>query len=195
MDFVGQCFCADLRLECSCPLVFKEIYYAGSSTPTGSTYRNDNFYTVFNNSDEEQDISTLYIGMCENFGGLGETGPLWPGEETGNYSHVYLKSVWKITAGDDPVYLEPGQLIVIASMAAPHNRDEAYNLSSPVDLSGADYEAYVPDPENTSIRISILLTWNWHSGHPIPICGGWVYSARGWFCCRPRGKNSKALRS
>lgn len=130
------------------PLVFKEIYYAGSPTPTGGTYRNDNFYTVFNNSDEEQDISTLYIGMCENFGGLGETGPLWPGEETGNYSHVYLKSVWKITAGDDPVYLAPGQLIVIASMAAPHNRDEAYNLSSPVDLSGADYEAYVPDPEN-----------------------------------------------
>ncbi|UKI39361.1 MAG: hypothetical protein L6V35_10190 [Alistipes putredinis] len=73
------------------PIIFKEIYYAGSRTPSGGTYRNDNFYSVHNNSDERVDISDLYIGMCENFGGLGETGPLWPDEQTGNYKNAYLK--------------------------------------------------------------------------------------------------------
>lgn len=131
------------------PIIFKEIYYAGSRTPSGGTYRNDNFYSVYNNSDERVDISDLYIGMCENFGGLGETGPLWPGEQTGNYKNAYLKNVWKVTRGDTPVYMEPGQTIVIATMAAPHNKDASYNTASPVDLSVADYEAYVSDPENT----------------------------------------------
>ena len=131
------------------PIIFKEIYYAGSRTPSGGTYRNDNFYSVHNNSDERVDISDLYIGMCENFGGLGEKGPLWPDEQTGNYKNAYLKNVWKVTRGDSPVYMEPGQTIVIATMAAPHNKEASYNTSSPVDLSTADYEAYVPDPENT----------------------------------------------
>ncbi len=44
--------------------------------------------------------------------------------------------------------MQPGQTVVIAIMAAPHNKDAAYNLNSPVDLSGADFEAYVSDPEN-----------------------------------------------
>lgn len=44
--------------------------------------------------------------------------------------------------------MQPGQTVVIATMAAPHNKDSAYNLNSPVDLSGADFEAYVADPES-----------------------------------------------
>ncbi len=138
----------ELFIVANNPLIFKEIYYAGSRTKSGGSYRNDNFYSVYNNSDTRQDISDLYIAMCENFGGLGETGPLWPGEQAGNYKNAYLQSVWKVTGGDEPVYMEPGQTIVIATMAAPHNTDASYNLASPVDLSGADYEAYVPDPEN-----------------------------------------------
>lgn len=130
------------------PIIFKELYYAGSRTPTGGSYRNDNFYSIYNNSDQSVDISNLYIGMCENFGGLGETGPLWPGEVQGAYENAYLQNIWKVTGGDSEVLVAPGQTVVIATMAAPHNKDAAYNLSSPVDLSDADYEAYIPDPEN-----------------------------------------------
>ncbi len=131
------------------PVIFKELYYAGSTTPNNGTYRNDTFFSIFNNSSEPQDIGNLYIGMSEFYGGLGETGPLWPGEETGNYTHAYLKSVWKIVAGGKSFVMQPGQTVVIATMAAPHNRNAAYNLNSPVDLSGADFEAYVSDPENS----------------------------------------------
>lgn len=130
------------------PVIFKELYYAGSATPTSGTYRNDNFFSIYNNSDSPVDISDLYIGMYENYGGLGEAGPMWPGETQGAYKNVYLKSVWKIIAGNGRYVMQPGQTVVIATMAAPHNKDAQYNPNSPVDLSGADFEAYVQEPEN-----------------------------------------------
>lgn len=130
------------------PVIFKELYYAGSATPTSGTYRNDNFFSIYNNSDSPVDISDLYIGMNENYGGLGEAGPMWPGEAQGAYKNVYLKSVWKIIAGNGRYVMQPGQTVVIATMAAPHNKDAQYNPNSPVDLSGADFEAYVQEPEN-----------------------------------------------
>jgi hypothetical protein len=34
-------------------------------------------------------------------------------------------------------------------MAAPHNKNTDYNLNSPVDLSNADYEAYISNPSNS----------------------------------------------
>ena len=130
------------------PVIFKELYYAGSTTPNNGSYRNDTFFSIYNNSSKPQDIGKLYIGMNEFYGGFGEAGPLWPGEEAGNYKNVYLKSVWKIVAEGKSFVMQPGQTAVIATMAAPHNKDAAYNLNSPVDLSGADFEAYVNDPEN-----------------------------------------------
>ena len=130
------------------PVIFKELYYAGSTTPNNGSYRNDSFFSIYNNSSQPQDISELYIGMSEFYGGLGETGPLWPGETDGDYKNAYLRSVWKIVAGNGKYEMQPGQTVVIATMAAPHNSDEAYNPNSPVDLSGADFEAYVADPEN-----------------------------------------------
>lgn len=130
------------------PVIFKELYYAGSTTPNNGSYRNDAFFSIYNNSSKVQDISDLYIGMNEFYGGLGESGPLWPGETVGDYRNVYLKSVWKIVAGSKKYEMQPGQTVVIATMAAPHNKEAAYNLNSPVDLSGADFEAYVVDPEN-----------------------------------------------
>lgn len=129
-------------------VIFKELYYAGSPTPSGGTYRNDNFYSIVNNTSEPKDISRLYVAATEHYGGFGETGPLWPGETVGNYKSVYLKSVWKIVDDNEPYWLAPGATAVIATMAAPHNKDKDYNLSCPVDLSSADFEAYVPDPEN-----------------------------------------------
>ena len=139
---------SELIAVSSSPIIFKELYYAGSTTPNNGTYRNDTFFSIYNNSSKPQDIGKLYIGMNEFYGGLGEAGPLWPGEEAGNYTNVYLKSVWKIVAGGKSFVMQPGQTAVIATMAAPHNKDAAYNLNSPVDLSEADFEAYVDDPEN-----------------------------------------------
>ncbi|MFA6592623.1 MAG: DUF4876 domain-containing protein [Bacteroidales bacterium] len=130
-------------------LVFKELYYCGSRTATQGTYRNDGFFSIYNNSDSPVGLNDIYIASLENYGGLGTAGPLWPGETQGAYENVYAKTVWKIVAGEKHIELKPGQAVVIATMAAPHNLDPLLNPSSPVDLSNADYEAYVVSPTNT----------------------------------------------
>lgn len=140
-----------LTASTSSALILQELYYAGSRTPSQGTYRNDGFYTVYNNSPFSVNLNHLYIGNTEHFGSLGTAGPLWPGEEQGNYKHVYMHTLWKVTPDDRDVMLEAGQRIVIAVMGAPHNQDALYNLNSPVDLSDADYEAYCIDPENTYV--------------------------------------------
>jgi len=138
----------DLVMPAQSSLIFKELYYVGSRTPSNGNYRNDNFYTIYNNSDAPVLLNDIYIANTENYGGIGVAGPLWPGETQGEYTHAYIQAAWKIVAGQTPVFVQPGQSITIATMAAPHNQDSQYNLNSPVDLSQADYEAYSTDPSN-----------------------------------------------
>lgn len=140
----------DLKLVSSLTstLIFKELYYSGSRTPSSGTYRNDGFYSVYNNSTQPVLLNNLYIGNVEHYGTMNSPGPLWPNEEQGNYQNVYIRTLWKVVAGDEAVMLNGGESIVIAVMAAPHNKDGQFNLNSPVDLSKADYEAYSNDPAN-----------------------------------------------
>jgi hypothetical protein len=142
MDNIG------MRIVRGKPILFKELYYAGSPTPNNGRYRNDNFFSIYNNSSESVSIDNLYIGFIENYTGLDAPGPLWPGETQGDFRNVYVQSVWKVVAGEGPTIMTPGQTVVIASMGAPHNT-ETYNPLSPVDLTSADYEAWSVDPENT----------------------------------------------
>ncbi|MEG2514666.1 MAG: DUF4876 domain-containing protein, partial [Bacteroidaceae bacterium] len=130
-------------------LILKELYYAGSHTPSGGNYRNDNFYSIYNNTATPISLNDIYISSIESYGGFNVAGPLWPGEVVGEYKNIYAQAVWKVIADDAiPVFIQPGQTVIIAGMAAPHNKEEQYNLNSPVDLSIADYEAYSPDPSN-----------------------------------------------
>lgn len=138
-----------ISVSASNPIILKELYYAGSRTPSNMTYRNDAFYTIHNNSLEEMSLGDYYIASVENYGGKGIAGPLWPDEQVGNYKNIYAMTIWKIVSNEDRVKLAPGQDAVIAVMAAGHNKNSEYNLSSPVDLSNADFEAYVSSSSNT----------------------------------------------
>ena len=137
-----------LMISSSNPVILKELYYAGSSTPTGMHYRNDSFYTIYNNSIDDVSLEDYYLVSTENFGGFG-AGPLWPEEEVGNYKHIYASTIWKISSGSRKDILKAGKEAVIAVMAAPHNTNPEFNLNSPVDLSSASFEAYYTDPENS----------------------------------------------
>lgn len=152
-----------LIVSSSHPIILKELYYAGSRTASGMTYRNDGFYTIHNNSIDPVDIGDYYIASVENFGGRGVAGPLWPGETTGYYQHIYAMVVWKIVSGNNHQLLQPGEDAVIAVMGAPHNKNAEYNLNSPVDLSNADYEAYIANSSNNypdfSAKNMQLIFW------------------------------------
>ena len=117
----------DLKLvsSLSSTLIFKELYYSGSRTPSSGTYRNDGFYSIYNNSTQPVLLNNLYIGNVEHYGAMNSPGPLWPNEEQGNYKNVYIRTLWKVVAGNEAVMLNGGESIVIAVMAdydAPNMR-------------------------------------------------------------------------
>lgn len=130
----------ELKESIQSALILKEIYYAGCPSASGTAiYRNDQFYVIYNNSDAPVNLENIYIGHAESFT---EKPAPWEGEDVSNPQHVYLNSAWKIVKTGNSATLEPGKQIVIAAMAANHKGDPNLNPNSPVDLSGADYEAY-----------------------------------------------------
>lgn len=129
-------------------LVIKEIYYAGCPSASGTAiYRNDQFYVIYNNSDAAVSLDNIYIGHAESF--VSKPAP-WDGEDVSNPQHVYVNSAWKIVKTGSSATLEPGKQIVIAAMAANHKGNADLNPNSPVDLSGADYEAYASGFSNNT---------------------------------------------
>ena len=125
-------------------LVFKEIYYTGCRFATddeggSSTYFRDQFYEIYNNSTQ-----TVYAdGLC-----IAETIFAnydysvfyeWPIANPENY--VFCDTVWQIP-GDGTTYpIAPGESIIIAQWGTNHKADNLTKGTSPVDLSGAEFEA------------------------------------------------------
>ncbi len=118
------------------PLVFKEIYYAGSRPETGGVYFRDQFYEVYNNSS-----SRLYLdGLCiANLTPSKSTVnlPVWPEEDGDNYA--YAERVWKFPGNGTDYPLEPGESCVISQFAANHQLPQ-YNPMSPINGSSSEFE-------------------------------------------------------
>ncbi len=120
-------------------LVVEEFYYAGSP-PMGGTdhYFSDQFVELLNDSAERITIGGLFIG--DVYGLAGEINPgMDPDSYAADEEHVYLETVWRIPGAPADEILEPGQSVVIAHDGTNHAP------FSTVDLSGADWEAYVDD--------------------------------------------------
>lgn len=118
------------------PLVFKEIYYAGSKPPVGFSYFRDQFYEIYNNSSTIQYLDGIYFANLTP-GKSTRNLPVWDG---GTDNEVcYAERVWKFPGSGTDYPLEPGQSAVIAQFAANHQL-EIYNPNSPVDCSHAEFE-------------------------------------------------------
>ena len=139
-------------------LVFKEIYYTGCSFPnidpatgkpiideeTGeeatSTYFRDQFYEIYNNSTEVVYADSLCI--CTTIYASDYTDNLvyqWPIENPEQY--VFSGKIWQIP-GDGTTYpIQPGESFVIAQWGTNHKAKSLTDGHSPVDLSGAEFEA------------------------------------------------------
>lgn len=114
------------------PLIFSEIYFAG----TAPNYFRNQFYEVYNNSDE-----VIYLdGLC--FANLTPatattTLPLWPAEDGNKYA--YAERIWKVPGTGKQYPLAPGESFVMAQWAANHKLPQ-YSPNSPVDCSSAEFE-------------------------------------------------------
>lgn len=123
-------------------LVFKQVYYTGSKTPSGGNYLTDQFYEIYNNSTDVIYADSLYLGESGGTPGLSASSlPFGFSKAEGN---VYLQNVWMVPGTGKTYPIQPGQSIVIASNAINHKSDAAGNANS-VDLGAgvSDFEGYV----------------------------------------------------
>lgn len=120
------------------PLVFKEIYFCGSKPPTGFSYFRDQFYEIYNNSNEVQYLDGVYFAQLYPTNAT-RTLPIWDGGIDDNV--CYAERIWRFPGTGTQYPLQPGESVVVAQFAANHQLD-IYNPNSPVDCSHAEFEFY-----------------------------------------------------
>ena len=119
-------------------LLIEELYYAGSPPGAGADhYFSDQFIELVNVSDVPVEVGGLLVGDV-----YGLAGVINSGDQPNSYveedpDRVYLENVWRVPGAPEDVLLEPGASLVIAHDGTNHQP------FSTVDLSGADYEAFV----------------------------------------------------
>ena len=149
-------------------LVFKQIYYAGSNTSRGASFR-DQFIEIYNNANDTIYLDSLYIGNgYANNKKIsdGQTSFDWrlsPGMPTNigdvNNDYVYARYVFMIPGTGKEHPLAPGKSVIIAQTALDHtkpyidNGGNTQGITDPtltVNLSTADFETYFVDFLETS---------------------------------------------
>lgn len=134
----------DLEVSTISSLVFKEIFYAGSKyeavSGTQTNYFYEQFYEIYNNSDEIVYLDSMCISNIYPTSGV-------PAEFDPSLSdYLFGQSVWMIPGTGNDVPLDPGKSIVIA-LSARNHKEVSESL---LDLSSADYETYVEKLDGAS---------------------------------------------
>jgi len=148
--------------------LFKQLYYAGSNTSSGASFR-DQFVEIYNNSTDTLYADSLCFGQvygsnsaATNYPATGYlpnnqydwTKAVGMNDANANSNYVYLRAVFMIpgTGKQHPVL--PGKSLIIAQTAVNHavsytlNDGTTQAITNPaltIDLSSADYETYLVD--------------------------------------------------
>lgn len=120
------------------PLIFKELYYAGSK----GWYFRDQFYEIYNNSSEVQYLDGVYFAQLYPTNATTKL-PVWKTDDGGTC--CYGERVWKFPGTGKEYPLMPGESAVISQFAANHQM-EIYNPESPVDGSHSEFEFNMNNP-------------------------------------------------
>ena len=169
-----------LNIAAGSGLVFKEIYY--SMVKNGKTPYFDQFYELYNNSDEVIYLDQLILGTVE--GGQGGIASSWMenGELMKKYPIVNYTMAFPGSGKEHP--LEPGKSIVIAQDAFNHHSDPAGFSGSPVDLGNADWETYIEgytdkDVDNPNVpNLDLIYATSKVLDFMIPFTGSAIIIAR-----------------
>lgn len=132
-------------------LIFKEVYYSMVKPNGKMPYMRDQFFEIYNNSDEVLYLDNCVLGLLEGTQGILPTAWMENGEIMDKYAMGYYTVAFVGTGKQYPV--EPGKSVVIASQALDHiaETQKMYDSSvagaklSPVNLANADYEVCLID--------------------------------------------------
>lgn len=144
--------------------LIKQIYYAGSNTTTGASFR-DQFIEIYNNTDAVMYADSLYF--AEIIGRQSYTNTTYytlpngqmdwskslnmPSNIDANNNYVYPRAMFMLPGTGKQYPVQPGASIVIAQTAINHKAPftgtdgKTITVRDPsltIDLSGADFEAY-----------------------------------------------------
>ena len=138
-------------------LVFKEIYFNGST----GYYFKDQFYEIYNNSDDVQYVDGLCIGTLMP-ATASTTIYNWIVPDGHPENYVYLGAVWQIPGSGTDYPVKPGESIIIAQGAQNH---KLIKETSPVDLSKAEFETFMVNqtvnPDNPeSVNMTLKIDFN-----------------------------------
>ena len=138
-------------------LVFKEIYFNGST----GYYFKDQFYEIYNNSDDVQYVDGLCIGTLMP-ATASTTIYNWIVPDGHPENYVYLGAVWQIPGSGTDYPVKPGESIIIAQGAQNHM---LIKETSPVDLSKAEFETFMVNqtvnPDNPeSVNMTLKIDFN-----------------------------------
>lgn len=129
-------------------LLFKEIYYAGCTTVPATdpddpwsavTYFRDQFYEIYNNSEE-----TIYVdGLC-----IGTTSfATYDFAQRYTYSSianrdyfVFCRDIFQLPGSGKDYPVAPGESVVIAQWATNHHAEELCGPDHSIDLRSAEFE-------------------------------------------------------
>lgn len=129
--------------------VFEEIYFTGSTTPEGKQYSADQYFKIFNNSDQVLYADGLAIAESEFM--TVEKNDYTPDIMDRSFSANFI---FVIPGNGTEHPVEPGQSLVIALEGSNHLEANPNSI----DLSHADFEFYditkndrFPDIQNPSV--------------------------------------------
>lgn len=123
----------------SSPLIFKEIFYAG----TKPFYFRNQFYEIYNNSSDQIIYldGTYFANLTP--GAATSKLPVWPDEDGDKY--LYAERIWVFPGNGTDYPLKPGESCIISQFAANHKLPQ-YNPDSPIDCSTSEFEFNMNNP-------------------------------------------------
>lgn len=154
----------------SSALIFKEIYTACA----GETYYiRDQYYEVYNNSSETVYVDGLCIAACvyASYDGVRYNWQIADPEK-----YVFAEVVWQLPGSGNEYPLKPGESIIIAQWAVNH-QNENLNPASPVDLSGAEFEAV---EKESTLWNGLVITDNAAVNMKKVVMAGYGYEMPQW---------------
>lgn len=130
----GQDIILSTNLSINRDIIIGKIYYAGSKDLNNRTYMAGKYLELYNQSDNEVDVSGLYIGLVEAESTQAYT--LENLHEVYEDSVVLLKQIFRIPA-DANHLVAPGGTVLIVNSAIDHTPNNDMESS----LLDADFEA------------------------------------------------------
>lgn len=111
-------------------MLISKVYFAGSKDNNNKNYVAGKYIELYNNSDETQDISGLYIALMESESTIAYT----PGQVPDT---VFAKQVFRIPVSGGEFNVEPGGTVLLVNSAIDHSGNGALERN----LLDADFEA------------------------------------------------------